>query len=66
MLAAADRLSSFPRSGRVVPEFRQDEIREVLWRNYRLVYRARDDVVEVVTVFHGARLMPHVDTGEAG
>jgi plasmid stabilization system protein ParE len=31
-------------------------IREVIHGNYRIVYRPRDDVVEIATVFHGARL----------
>jgi len=54
LIAAAERLTTFPNSGRVVPEFRDPAIREVLWRNYRLVYRLVGDDVEIVTVFHGA------------
>jgi len=44
----------FPESGRVVPEFGDWHIREVLWRGYRLVYRIVGANVEIVTVFHGA------------
>ena len=47
----------FPNSGRIVPEFGDSAMREILWRNYRLVYRLVGENVEVVTVFHGARLL---------
>jgi len=54
LVAAVERLAMFPNSGRVVPEFGDPVIREVLWRNYRLVYRVLGQNVEIVTVFHGA------------
>jgi hypothetical protein len=31
-------------------------LREILFGNYRIVYRLRDGVVEILTVYHGARL----------
>jgi plasmid stabilization system protein ParE len=33
-----DRLNDFPESGRVVPEYRNDNIREIILRPYRIVY----------------------------
>ena len=53
---SVDRLAEFPESGRIVPEFQDDTLREILWRNYRIVYRYAGHRVEIVTVFHGARL----------
>jgi plasmid stabilization system protein ParE len=38
------------------PELGDESIREVIHGNYRIVYRLRHDVVEIATVFHGARL----------
>jgi len=35
----------------------QESIREIVRGNYRIVYRLRPDTIEVVTVFHGARLL---------
>ena len=55
-LIAVERLASFPRLGRIVPEVRKPFIREILLGNYRVVYRIRRNVVEVLTVRHGARL----------
>ena len=49
-------LKDNPRSGRMVPELGDESIREVIHGNYRIVYRLRHDLVEVATVFHGARL----------
>jgi addiction module RelE/StbE family toxin len=56
IVAAASRLESNPLSGRVVPEVRDESLREVIHGNYRIVYRLRHGVVEIATVFHGARL----------
>jgi plasmid stabilization system protein ParE len=43
---------------RVVPELGRDDIREVLKRTYRIVYRVRGDRVEVLTISEGHRLFP--------
>lgn len=55
LLAAARQLRDFPLSGRIVPEKRRGDIREVLVRNYRIIYRASNELVEILTVHHGAR-----------
>jgi len=57
IIAAVDRLGSFPLSGRVVPEVGDESLREVVYGNYRIVYRVKPEVVEIVTVFHSARLL---------
>lgn len=46
-----------PKSGRVVPEFERDDIREILVRNYRIVYLIRKNSVEILTVFEGHKLL---------
>lgn len=56
IVAAVALLGSSPRSGRVVPEVGNESLREVIHGNYRMVYRLRHDVIEIATVFHGARL----------
>jgi toxin ParE1/3/4 len=56
LVSAVEHLETDPSSGRVVPEVDNDAIRELIYGNYRIVYRVRSDVVEIVTVFHGARL----------
>ncbi|OGR82511.1 MAG: plasmid stabilization protein [Elusimicrobia bacterium RIFCSPLOWO2_01_FULL_54_10] len=54
---AVERLSSFPKSGRIVPEMHVPSIRELLLGNYRIVYRLKGNLVELLTVYHGARLL---------
>ena len=56
IVAAVGRLADSPRSGRMVPELGDESIREIVHGNYRVVYRLQQDVVEIATVFHGARL----------
>lgn len=58
LVAAPSRLLQFPESGRVVPEFNQPELRELIVPPYRLVYRLRGEVIEIATVFHAARMFP--------
>jgi plasmid stabilization system protein ParE len=56
LLHAVDRLQYFPQSGRVVPEYVDPAIREVVLRPYRIVYRiVSDQQFHLLTVHHGAR-----------
>jgi plasmid stabilization system protein ParE len=57
ILEAVELLADFPQSGRIVPEIRAPEIREILLGNYRIIYRVRTEAVEILTVYHGARLL---------
>ncbi|MCC5850538.1 MAG: type II toxin-antitoxin system RelE/ParE family toxin [Verrucomicrobia bacterium] len=57
VLDAAQRLEHFPRSGRIVPESNDPIIREIILGNYRIVYRVKLELVEILTVYHGARLL---------
>lgn len=61
VLTAVERLEAFPLSGRVVPEINDAEIREIILGNYRIVYRYRDILVEILTIYHGARLLNPLD-----
>lgn len=56
IFAAVDRVIDFPRSGRVVPELDDPQVREVILGTYRLVYRVRPAHLVILTIHHGARL----------
>jgi len=58
LFAAVERLEAYPLSGRIVPELRAATVREVIDAPYRIVYRVRADVLEVVAVTHSARRFP--------
>ena len=51
-----------PERGRVVPEFRRSELREIILRSYRIIYRINelDKSIEIVRFWHGARGFPRL------
>ena len=55
--SAVSRLRQFPESGAVVRERKNPNIREIFQGSYRIIYRIQIDRIEVLTVFHGARLL---------
>jgi plasmid stabilization system protein ParE len=55
IMSATRRLADFPLSGRVVPEVGTEEYREIIVRDYRIIYRATVQQVRIVTVVHGRR-----------
>ena len=52
---AAGRLSDFPNVGSVVPEIGDESIRELIYRQYRIIYVVAEGSAEVLTVYHSAR-----------
>jgi len=59
IIAATDRLITFPESGRAVPEFQNPAVREVVHRPYRIIYRlAGVDQIHILTVHHTAQRFP--------
>ncbi len=62
LLACVRRLREFPESGRVVPERGESTLREIIWRNYRVVYRTLADAgeVQILMVVRAERLFPEL------
>ena len=54
---AVSNLISFPLMGRNIPEFPHLSYREILVGNYRVIYRLEGDMVIVMSVVHGCRLL---------
>lgn len=54
VLQAAEHLADFPLSGRVIPEFDDQTLREVIFQNYRIVYEFVADDVTILGVIHAA------------
>jgi plasmid stabilization system protein ParE len=48
-------IPQFPKSGRVVPEYKDKTLREKIYRNYRIVYRLKEEFIEIVAICHGAK-----------
>jgi toxin ParE1/3/4 len=53
---ALRRLSRYPASGRLIPEFPDLPFREVIVPPYRFFYRREGKTIWVVSVWHGAQL----------
>ena len=55
LVVLAEQAAALPLAGRRVPEFKRDDIREMIKRGYRIMYRVNDDLVEIVAVMEGHR-----------
>jgi len=56
LISAVDLLRDFPLIGRMVEEFPDPAIREIVRRPYRIVYRVMsDEVIHIITIHHSAR-----------
>lgn len=62
LISDTDRLQEFPELGRIVPEYRNDYIREIIFRPYRIVYRVDQEnkICEIARVWHPARELPQL------
>ena len=53
-----EQLKQFPNSGRIVPEIKNENIRELIYVNYRIVYQVEEEQVNILTIRHGKQIMP--------
>lgn len=53
------RLEKFPESGRYVPELStRKELRELVFKNYRIIYRIEKSTVYILTVRNYKQILP--------
>ena len=57
VFAATESLADFPKLGKVVPELKREDHRELGYGNYRIIYRIDARQISVLTVRHGRRLL---------
>ena len=62
LLDAALSLNTQPERGRLVPEFRRPELREIVFRSDRIIYRVDSarQCVEIARFWHAARGFPQI------
>lgn len=58
LLARSRQLETAPLSGRTVPEYPRDDLRELLERPYRIIYCIAPERIEIITVMHYRQLLP--------
>lgn len=54
----SQQISAFPQSGRQVPEYNAPDLREVVEGSYRIIYRIKEEQIDVLAVVHSAQELP--------
>ncbi|MCB0752366.1 MAG: type II toxin-antitoxin system RelE/ParE family toxin [Ignavibacteriae bacterium] len=57
LISLVEGLIDFPNKGRIVPELSINQIREILYKNYRIVYLIKKNSIDILTVFEGHKLL---------
>ena len=55
LISTAEKLPENPEIGRVVPELTIDRVREIIYKNYRIIYLVSEKTISILTVFEGHR-----------
>lgn len=55
VLLAVDRLQTFPKLGRMVPEYHNASVRELIVGNYRIVYKIQGSRIGIAAIAHASR-----------
>jgi plasmid stabilization system protein ParE len=55
-IASVEKLEQFPKIGRPVPEAEgRDDVRELIYQGYRIIYLTQPGRIFIVTIIHGSR-----------
>jgi addiction module RelE/StbE family toxin len=57
LIEHAELLSGKPQIGRIVPELATPDIRELIFKKYRIVYKLEKNCITILTVFEGHRIL---------
>ena len=57
LIEHGELISQNPKIGRTVPGILNPDIREIIVKKYRIVYRIKKEKIEILTVFEGHRLL---------
>jgi len=55
VIKVVEKLADFPYSGRKIPEMSREDAREVIYGNYRIMYKIESDIIWITGIVHGAR-----------
>ena len=56
LISIGETIPDNPGKGRIVPELAIEQIREVLYKGYRIVYNLKETSIDILTVFEGHQL----------
>jgi toxin ParE1/3/4 len=60
LISRVDQLLTHSKSGRIVPEYNVETIRELIEGNYRIVYKNNLETISILRVHHSARLLKYL------
>ena len=65
LILLSETLSDNSGKGRIVLELSLDNIRELIHKNYRIVYLVKKNSIDILTVFEGHRLLKNKEIQNA-
>lgn len=57
IISQIERLADFPESGRIVPEFNIENLREIIFAPFRIVYRLDGNKIKIIRIWRSERLL---------
>ena len=60
MTRRSEQIAYFPMSGRIVPEYDADDIREIIENPYRIIYRIKPNQIDVLAIIHCSQHLPEL------
>ncbi len=58
VFSKVEYLKSSPEIGRIVPEINDSQFRELIYGNYRIIYRIETKQISILTIRHGRQILP--------
>lgn len=58
VFSKVEQLKSSPEIGRIVPEINNTKFREIIYGNYRIIYRIEKKQISILTIRHGKQILP--------
>jgi len=58
VFSKVEQLKISPETGRIVPEIGNSLFRELIYGNYRIIYRIETQQISILTVRHGKQILP--------
>ena len=58
VFSKVEQLKASPEIGRPVPEIRSNQFRELIYGNYRIIYRIEKKRISILTIRHGKQILP--------
>jgi len=58
IFSKVEQLRSSPEIGRIVPEINENQFREIIFGNYRIICRIENKQISILTIRHGKQILP--------